>query len=75
METITTNSKELKKIMRETFIDVLTNRRDLIEDAVLEAIEDIGLVKAMEVGRRGEYVDAKKFIKNLDAKANLKNSR
>jgi hypothetical protein len=75
METITPNRKELKKIMRETFIDVLTNRRDLIEDALLEAIEDVGLAKAMEVGRRGEYVDAKKFLKKLDAKAKPKNSK
>jgi lipoate-protein ligase B len=73
METITTNRKELKKIMRETFVDVLTNRRDLIEDAVLEAIEDVGLAKAIEAGRRGEYVDTKKFLKKLDAKVKSKN--
>lgn len=75
METITTNRTELKKILRETFIDVLTNRRDLIEDAVLEAIEDIGLAKAMEVGKRSEYVDKKKFLRKLDAKTKSKNSK
>ncbi|MDP2277939.1 MAG: hypothetical protein Q8K51_06930 [Nitrospirota bacterium] len=75
METITTNRKELKKIMRETFVDVLTNRRDLIEDAVLEAIEDVGLARAMEAGRRGEYVDAKKFVRKLEAKAKPKRTK
>ena len=44
METITMSRNELKKLMRETFVDVLTYRKDLIEDAVIEAMEDIGLV-------------------------------
>jgi len=68
METITIKSSELKKMMRETFIDVLTNRKDLIEDAVIEAIEDIGLGIAIEEGRAGENTDAKEFIQKLDNK-------
>jgi len=66
METLTIKSNELRQIMRETFIDVLTNRRDLIEDAVIEVIEDIGLGIAMEEGRTGEYRDAVMFTKKLD---------
>jgi hypothetical protein len=68
METITVSPDELKKLMREAFIDVLTERRDLIEDAVLEAIQDIGLAVAMEEGRTGEYVDADDFMLRLDGK-------
>lgn len=65
METITISRNELKKLMRETFIDVLTNRKDLIEDAVIEAIEDVGLGIAMEEGRSGEYIESNEFIKKL----------
>ena len=68
METITVNRDELKKLMREAFIDVLTERKDLIEDAVIEAIEDIGLGLAIEEGRTGEYVDADEFMRKLDAR-------
>ena len=68
METIAMIRNELKKLMRETFIDVLTDRKDLIEDAVLEAIEDIGLGMAMEEGRIGEYVDEDEFMQKLDNK-------
>lgn len=68
METIFTSRNELKKIMREAFIDVLTDRKDLIEDAVIEAIEDIGLGISMEEGRTGEYVDEKEFARKLDIK-------
>jgi lipoate-protein ligase B len=66
METIAMSRSEIKKLMREAFIDVLTDRRDLIEDAVIEAIEDVGLGVAMEEGRTGEYVDKERFLKKLD---------
>jgi lipoate-protein ligase B len=68
METIAMSRNEFKKLMRETFIDVLTNRKDLIEDAVIEAIEDIGLGVAMEEGRTGEYVDKGVFMRKLENK-------
>ena len=68
MGTIAMSRSEIKKLMREAFIDVLTDRKDLIEDAVIEAIEDIGLGVAMEEGRTGEYVDRDEFIRKLDNK-------
>lgn len=68
MRTITTSREELKEVMRETFVDVLTQRKDLIEDAVIEAIEDIGLGMAMQQGRTGEYADNKEFLRKLDHK-------
>ncbi len=68
MGTITINSDDLKKLIRETFIDVLTARKDLIEDAVVDAIEDIGLGRAMEEGKTGEYIDSKEFIEDLKSK-------
>ncbi|NWF99313.1 MAG: hypothetical protein HXY52_10345 [Nitrospirae bacterium] len=66
METLTIKNDELRQIMRETFIEVLTNRRDLIEDAVKEAIEDVGLGIAIEEGRTGEYTNAGIFKKKLN---------
>jgi lipoate-protein ligase B len=68
METISISRKELKKIIRETFIDVLIEKKDLIEDAVLEAIEDLGLARAMQEGRTGQFVDTKEFKRKLDSK-------
>ena len=68
MEAIAISRNELKKLMRETFIDVLTHRKDLIENAVIEAIEDIGLGVAMEEGRTGQYADKTAFIQRLEDK-------
>lgn len=68
METITINRKELKKIIRETFEDVLSDSKDLISEALLEAMEDIGLAKAMESGKTGQYLDNKEFMQSLTSK-------
>lgn len=68
MNAITINRKELKKIIRETLEDVLIEKKALIGDAVVEAMEDIGLGKAVEDGRTGEYVDSSEFKKNLASK-------
>jgi len=68
METIAMSRDEIKKLMKEAFVDVLTDRKDLIEDAVIEAIEDVGLGVAMEEGRTGEYIDPNEFIRELDNK-------
>ena len=65
METITINRKELKKIIRETFEDVLSDSKDLISEALLEAMEDIGLAKAMESGKTGQYIDTAEFKEKL----------
>jgi lipoate-protein ligase B len=66
METITMSPNEFRKLLRETFIYVLTHRKDLIEEAVIEAMEDIGLGVAMEQGRTGEYIDRSAFTKKLE---------
>lgn len=68
METIIINRKELKKIIRETFEDVLSDSKDLISEALLEAMEDIGLAKAMERGKMGQYIDTAEFKKKLTSK-------
>lgn len=70
METINMNKDELKKVIRVTIEDVLKERKELIEDAVVDAMEDIGLMRAMEEGKTGEYEDVAKFKKDLSTKIN-----
>jgi len=71
METIAININELKQVIHDTFVDVLSSRRDLIGDAVIEAIEDIGLAKAIEDGQTGEYINLEDFKKSLHKKINI----
>lgn len=72
MSTITADREELKKIIREAFEDVLTDRSDLIEDAVIEAIEDIGMGRAIEEGKKGDYINKDEFMKKLNVSSKPK---
>jgi len=55
METLSISKTELKKLMKEAMISALTERKDLLEDAVSEAILDMKLGLAMEEDDTGEY--------------------
>ena len=72
MEEVTFNKNDLLELIRgifkETLIEVLTQRRDLLEDALLEALEDIGLVRAIEDGKTGGYVSKDEFLEKIDLK-------
>lgn len=56
MEPCNISKAELKELMKEAIISVLTERKDLFEDAVSEAILDMKLGLAIEEGDTGEYV-------------------
>ena len=59
------SKEELKGLMEETIINVLTKRKDLLEDAVTEAILDMKLALAIEKGDKGEYIPEEKIIEKL----------
>ena len=59
------SKEELKGLMEETLIDVLTKRRDLLEDAVADAILDMKLAEAIQKGDKGEYVPENEIIAKL----------
>lgn len=66
MSTITIAENDLRAIIKETFIEVLTERRDLLEDAVIEAIEDIGLARAIAEGVKTSSVSESKILTTLN---------
>ena len=68
METINISRNELKKIIRETFVDVLNERKDIIGNAVVEAIEDFGLAGAIIKERTGECIGTESFKKKLESR-------
>jgi hypothetical protein len=56
---------ELKELMKEAIVSVLTERKDLLEDAVAEAILDMKLALAIEEGDTGEYVSEENILSKL----------
>ena len=56
---------ELKELMKEAVMSVLTERKDLLEDAVSEAMLDMKLALAIEECGTGEYVSEENVLSKL----------
>ena len=60
-----TDRDSIKALFKEVVIEVLQERRDLLEDAVVEAIEDIGMLRAIQEADLSDNVDASEFCDEL----------
>ena len=65
MASLNMSENELKELIREAIISTLTERSDLLENAVTEAILDMKLGLAIEEEDTGEYADESQIISQL----------
>ncbi|MBC7909011.1 MAG: hypothetical protein H7Y30_00830 [Pyrinomonadaceae bacterium] len=56
MATATFDEEKLKDLLKAALVEVLEERRDLVQDIVKEAIEDVALSCAIEQGLSSESV-------------------
>jgi hypothetical protein len=61
MANLNMSESELEQLIKRAIISTLTERSDLLENAVTEAILDMKLGLAIEEGDTGEYVDEKQL--------------
>jgi hypothetical protein len=55
----------LKKLLKEAFVEVLKERKDLVRDALAEAAEDLGMINAMRQGERTPLVSRSEVFRGL----------
>ena len=65
MANINISENELEELIKKAIVSTLTERSDLLENAVSEAILDMKLGLAIEEGDTGEYIDEKQIISLL----------
>jgi len=66
--TYTMDSAELKELLKTAMVEVLEEKRELVRDAVADAIEDIGLIRAIEEGVRSEAVSREEVFAVLQGR-------
>ena len=54
---------QLKEILKEALVEVLEERRDLIQGLVEEALEDVALARAIEQGEGTDTVSRDEVFK------------
>jgi hypothetical protein len=65
MNNIALTKAEFQKILVESFAQALELKKDLIQNSVNSAIEEIALAKAIETGKTGKYVSKRKVLELL----------
>lgn len=56
MDTLT-DKEALKSLLKEALTELLTEQQGVISDIVAEALEDAGLVAAIDAGRESDFVN------------------
>ncbi|WP_028326204.1 hypothetical protein [Desulfatirhabdium butyrativorans] len=59
------SKNELRDVLKEALISLLAERKDLLEEAVSEAILDMRFGLAIEEGDTGEYVSEAEVLSKL----------
>jgi hypothetical protein len=59
------SKNELEALIKKAIVSTLTERSDLLEHAVTEAILDMKLGLAIEEGDTGEYIDEEQILSQL----------
>ena len=62
---LTNEETKLKRLLKAAVVEVLEERRDLVRDALADAVEDIGLVRAIEAGSRSKAATRAEVFKIL----------
>ena len=58
---------ELRAVMKDALIEALEERRDLVQQILVEAMEDAGLLNAMRQGEGSGYASRDELMKVLRA--------
>jgi hypothetical protein len=62
---LTGTQKKMKELFKEAFAEVLQERRSLLYDTIIEAIEDAAMSKAIKAGKKKKHVPASEINRIL----------
>jgi hypothetical protein len=68
MQTIIDDSR-LKRLLKEAFVEALEEKKDIIHDLMIEALEDMALVHAIKEGEGSETIDKQEIFSILEGNA------
>jgi len=58
---------QIKELMKSAILEIFQERRDLFQDLVAEALEDLALVKAIDEGKDSDAVSREAIFSILES--------
>lgn len=69
MENLTTDSDKLKEVFKQAIIEAMEEKKDLVHDLLVEAMEDLGMIRAIQRGEESETVSRDEVFNLLKGNA------
>jgi len=66
---LTLNEEQARSLLKEVMLELLQEKRDWFFEIMVEALEEIGLANAIQVGRQNEFVDEQQIMALLARQA------
>lgn len=66
MSSITIDDNELKALLKQALIELLQEKNELLHDALVEVLEEIGLVRAIQEGQASPVADKARVLEALE---------
>ena len=66
MSSITIDDNELKALLKQALIELLQEKNELLHDALVEVLEEIALVRAIQEGQASPVVDKTRVLEALE---------
>jgi hypothetical protein len=58
--------RRLKGLLKTAVAEVLAERQDLLRDALRESLEDMAILRAIQVGEKSPIISRKKIFRRLE---------
>ena len=66
MSNLSVDEGKLKDLLKTAILELLEERKDLVRDLLEEALEDIGLIRAIEAGEQSGSVGREEVFRVLE---------
>jgi hypothetical protein len=63
---LTISDEKTKELMTEVIVEMIRQKREVFYDIILEALEDVGLGKAIAEGRKDDFVSEDRILSLLE---------
>ena len=63
---LTISDEKTKELLAEVLVEMLKNKREVFQEIVLEAIEEVGLANANVEGRQSNFVSEERIMSALE---------
>ncbi len=63
---LTISDEKTKELLTEVLVEMIKEKRELFQEIVLEAIEEVGLANAIAEGRQSKFVSEKEIMSVLE---------